>query len=342
MKVLEFDERHGIMRLHVDDEDDLWVLHLILRKGDKVVARTSRDVGLGAESRRISMIIELLVEKTEFQAYTSRLRIHGIIEDAPERYGIKGSHHTINLDVGDEILIIKEKWGKFELDRIYKQAQKHNKVLVALVDLDEYLIAIPMEQGIKVLEEKSLRIGSKEENILEENAKEISDSIKAYLQSYNPEVIIVAGPGIFKEMVVKQLSNLKLKIYTDSVSSATISGLSELMHRDIITKVVRDYEIAEGTKIMEVIMENLAKDSGLVAYGKEEVKNAELLGAIEYLLVSEDLFEVDEEKRMEIEEVMESVEKKNGKVFIIPKDSPIYYQVKNLSGVVALLRFRIR
>ncbi len=341
MKVLEFDEHHGIMKLHIDDEDDLWVLHLILKKGDRVIGKTSRDIGLGSKSRRIPMVVQLLVEKTEFQAYTSRLRIHGIIEEAPERYGIKGSHHTVNLDIGDEIVIIKEKWSKFELDKIKRQANKQGKILIVLVDFDEYLIAVPMEQGVKILEERELRLGSKDENLLEENAEEIAESVKSYLQNYNAEVIIVAGPGIFKELVVDKMKDLKQRIYVDSVSSATIAGLSELLHRDVITNVIRDYEIAEATKIWEKIMENLSKDTGYVVYGKEEVKQANLMGAIAYLLVVEDLLE-NEEDRIEIEEIMEDIENKNGKVYIIPQDSPIYYQVKNLTGMVALLRFKIR
>lgn len=62
---------------------------------------------MGNDSRRVPMVVELEVEFSEFQPFTSRLRIHGIVRDAPERYGIKGSHHTINLDIGDEIVIIK-------------------------------------------------------------------------------------------------------------------------------------------------------------------------------------------------------------------------------------------
>ena len=113
------------------------------------------------------------------------------------------------------------------------------------------------------------------------------------------------------------------------------------MKRDIIDQISRDYEISEETKIMEKIMENLAKNTGLVAYGKEEVKKSAEYGAVDKLLVIEDLLSSDEEERMEIEKIMEEVENKNGRVLIVPKDSPIYYEVRNLTGLIALLRFRI-
>nr|WP_253823051.1 hypothetical protein [Acidianus sp. RZ1] len=38
---------------------------------------------------------------------------------------------------------------------------------------------------------------------------------------------------------------------------------------------------------------------------------------------------------------MESVENKRGEVIIVPKDSPIYFQLRNFGGLVALLRFRL-
>lgn len=336
MKVLEFDEKKGTMKIHVEDEDDLWTLHMILNKGDKVVARTSRDVSLGNEGRRVSMVIELQVDYTEFQAFTTRLRIHGIILDAPEKYSIKGAHHTINLDIGDEIIIIKDKWNKSILDRIYKQAEKKNKVLIVLVDFDEYLIAIPMIQGIKILVEKSLPAPTKEDGIIEDNAKEIVKEIENYLNTFNIDTILIAGPGPFKEIVRKYL-NTKVKVYMDSVSSATESGLNEILKRDIIDQIMRDYEISLSEKDLDKALMLLNKDSSLIAYGIEETKKASEYGAVESLLVIEDLVTENEE----VQNIMEEVEKTGGKVHIIPKDSPIYFQVKNFAGILAILRFRI-
>lgn len=89
MKILEYDEKSNALKLHVENEDDLWLIHLLLSKGDIVVARTTRDVSMGNDSRRVPMIVELEVEFSEFQPFTSRLRIHGLVRDAPERYGIK-------------------------------------------------------------------------------------------------------------------------------------------------------------------------------------------------------------------------------------------------------------
>ncbi|MEM0363295.1 MAG: mRNA surveillance protein pelota [Sulfolobaceae archaeon] len=340
MRILEFDEKRQLMRIRVETEDDLWVLHLILEKGDTVIAKTTRDIGLGKESRRIPMIITLKIDHTEFQEFTNRLRIHGIIEDAPERYGIKGAHHTINLDSGDEIVIIKQHWSKYAIDRLYKQANRRGNILIALVDFDEYLIAIPYQQGIKILSEKSLRSITEDEGIIEQNAEEVAKEIDTYAQQYSPYAILIAGPGFFKEIVSKKI-NTKIKVYIDSVSSASRSGLNEILRRDIIDKIISDYEISKGVRYMEKAMELLAKQHNLVTYGIEQVKIASQLGSVETVLVAEDLLVGNEEERLEIEQILEEIENKKGEVIIVPKESPIYYQLKSLTGILAILRFAI-
>ncbi|MEM0091308.1 MAG: mRNA surveillance protein pelota [Saccharolobus sp.] len=340
MRILEFDEKRQLMRIHVETEDDLWVLHLILEKGDTVIAKSTRDVGLGKESRRIAMIITLKIDHTEFQEFTNRLRIHGIIEDAPERYGIKGAHHTINLDSGDEIVIIKQHWSKYAIDRLYKQANRRGNILLALVDFDEYLIAIPYQQGIKILSEKSLRSITEDEGIIEQNAEEVAKEIDTYAQQYSPYAILIAGPGFFKEIVSKKIST-KIRVYIDSVSSASRSGLNEILRRDIIDKIISDYEISKGVRYMERAMELLAKQHNLVTYGVEQVKIASQLGSVETVLVAEDLLIGNEEERLKIEQILEEIENKKGEVIIVPKESPIYYQLKSLTGILAILRFAI-
>ncbi|EHP68540.1 putative translation factor pelota [Metallosphaera yellowstonensis MK1] len=339
MRVLEYDERRNYLRLYVEDEDDLWLLHTILTKGDVVIARTTRDVSMGNESRRIPMTIQLRVEFTEFQSYTGRLRIHGIVEDAPEKFGIKGSHHTINLDLGEEIVIVKP-WTKAQLERIEREARKRSKNMIVLVDQDELLIAIPMEQGIKILVERALQGINEQTESLEDVAKDVAEEITQFANQYQPEALILAGPGPFKE-IVKDMLRVKARIYVDSVSTASRAGLAEILKRDIIDQVMRDYSISKSTKQLERALGLMARDSGLVVYGLEETREASTYGAVETLLVSEDLI-TDDEKRSVIEEVMNLVESKGGNVMIVPKDSPVYHQLKALSGIIGILRFRYK
>ncbi len=337
MRILEFDEKQESLTIHVDTEDDLWLLHLVLRKNDEVIAKTLRDVSVGDNSRRVPMIIRLKVERTEFQEFTNRLRIHGIVLDAPERYSVKGSHHTINLGTGDDLTIIR-KWEKFELDKIYKQAERKSKILIAVVDIDEYLIALPMAQGIKIIADRTL---PEPEESLEENAEEIAKEVDSYSSSLSPDAILVAGSGFFKLEVAKLLQK-KYKVYIDDVNSPGRTGLNELLRRDMIDQLIRDYEISEGRKQMDKINELISKGSKLVTYGKEEVKRAVEIGAVDTLMVlSEIIMKETEEGGQEYAKILEDAVNKGGKVILVPKDSPAYYELRNLGGIACLLRFGI-
>ena len=109
LRIVSRDEKRGAVRLRIENVDDLWVLKNVIKDGDLVIARTLRDVKIDGEGkRRKPMVILLEVKNIYFQPFASRLRIHGIIRDAPEGYGLRGSHHTLNVDVGSEIEIIKE------------------------------------------------------------------------------------------------------------------------------------------------------------------------------------------------------------------------------------------
>jgi len=337
VRILEFDEKQDSLSLHIENEDDLWLLHITIRKGDEVIAKTLRDVSVGDNSRRVPMVIRLRVDHTEFQEFTTRLRIHGIVLDAPEKYSLKGSHHTINLDVGDDITIIR-KWEKFELDKIYRLAERKSKVLVAIVDIDEFLIAMPMSQGVKILAEKSI---DEPEESLRENAEQIAKEIDSFASSQSPDAILIAGPGFFKQEVAKLLSR-KFKVYVDDTSSSGRTGLNEVFRRDMIDQLIRDYEISEGRRKMDKATELLSKGSKLITYGKDEVKRAVELGAVETVLVLSEIITGErEEGKEDYSQVVEEASKKGGKVIVIPKDSPVYYELKNLGGIVALLRFSV-
>ncbi|GGU02729.1 mRNA surveillance protein Pelota [Sulfodiicoccus acidiphilus] len=338
---MELDEKRGIMKLVAETEDDLWVLYLSLEKGDEVIAATTRDVSIGGESRRVPMVISIRVEKAEFQQYTNRLRIHGVILDAPERFGVKGQYHTINLDLNREVVIIKEKWPKYIIERIKRQAERARRVLLLLTDYDEYLIAVPMLQGLKILVEAEMRPPNKEQSQVEENLEMVVRDATSFASTYSSEVIVVAGPGNFKDLVAQRLRG-KYSVYVEHVHSATRNGLSELLRRDVMKLVMRDYEISEGVKVFERVKDLIGRGSGLVTYGKSQVMEAATLGAVSELLVVEDLLATEDvEGRKSAEKIMEEVESKGGKIWIVPKDSPIYHQVRNLTGVVATLRFQL-
>jgi len=65
MKILGEDLKHGVIQVQVETLDDLWILYNVLREGDIVYAKTTREVkvGDGSEGSRIPMILGVKVKK---------------------------------------------------------------------------------------------------------------------------------------------------------------------------------------------------------------------------------------------------------------------------------------
>ena len=68
MKILRDDVKHGIVTVMPEVLDDLWVLYNIVERGDRVYARTSREIRLDErydrpeKGRRISVSLGVTVE----------------------------------------------------------------------------------------------------------------------------------------------------------------------------------------------------------------------------------------------------------------------------------------
>jgi len=104
MKILQKDLRHGMVRVMVENLDDLWYLSNVICPGDRVSARTERrvkakdDMERAGKSERVAVTITLKVEKTDFRLENDSFRISGTITEGPEDLVSAGSHHTINVE----------------------------------------------------------------------------------------------------------------------------------------------------------------------------------------------------------------------------------------------------
>ena len=103
--------------------------------------------------------------------------------------------------------------------------------------------------------------------------------------------ILIGGPTPTKEEFVKgeflhhelqpKIMGLFDIAYTDE------SGLNELM--DAAGDTLSNLEVVKEKKLMERFMKELVSDNGQAAYGEESVRNNLNMGAVDVLLLSEDL-----------------------------------------------------
>jgi protein pelota len=340
MKILRSDLRRGVIVVRVENEDDLWVLKNVVKAGDVVVANTLRDVKVDGEGkRRLPMKLAVKVKNIYFQPFSSRLRIHGVIIDGPEEYGLKGSHHTFNIDVGNEVEIVKESWSTSELKRLERASSRRVKALLIAVDFDEVAIALLYGQGVRYLIDKSLPGISKfsKDLSVESIVNTVIDLILKVLESEEVDIVVISSPAFIKDLIADKLSGLiNIKVLRDSISCGGRSGIEELLRRDSIKELLREISAIEAEEIFNEFMELLTKEPDRVAYGVKDVEFVAKANAISKLLLTEDLLG-DEV----IEEILSIVEERGGIVRIVGSEFPVSSRLKGLGGIIAILRYNL-
>ncbi len=339
------DPRRGVLRVRIDSEDDLWLLSLLISKGDLVRALTTRDVSLGYEKRRIPMVLTLRVESVEFQPFTNRLRIHGIVVEGPDRFGVKGSHHTISVDVGHEVTVFKEVWSPRLLEELLKIVRPVKLLLVAL-DFDEYAIALVQSQGVKILDEKRVSLpitGDALDAVRSRFIEELASRILDIASRIDVDAIVVGSPSTMKNELAEKLKekNPRLRIYIDTVANGGYAGIQELLRRNVVENILRDVSVMEAEKILQEFEMLLVKNPNRVAYGLDYVEKANQMNAIEKLLVLDEALSSFDETRRRVENLLREVAEKRGRIVIVPSDSPPGQRLKMLGGIVAILRFEV-
>ena len=152
--------------------------------------------------------------------------------------------------------------------------------------------------------------------------------------------IIIGGPGFMKHSF-KEYLNEKVKIgiptYLIGTSSATISGLREVMRSTLIKKLANEYKVMKDAELVEKLIIEISRGSNRVTYGLEQVKKALIYGAVEKLLVLDDLFLENDE----IQEIISECKKQRGEYTIVSSRGEAGETLKSLGGIAAFLRFPV-
>ncbi|MEM0366605.1 MAG: pelota-like protein [Acidilobaceae archaeon] len=350
MRILEVYPNKRGLKIRVDVEDDLWVLKSILRPGDYVEGKTSRDIasGIGGEKERRVIEVKIRVKNIEFQPFTGRLRISGIIVEGPEKFGVVGKHHSMTIQPGSIIVIEREKgWSNSIIEKIKLSGPKGRALLIA-IDLDEYAIALLSTSGFKILGEGSIKLPGKDhedrEKVLDDILSKIASNIVEATSKNDVKLIVVVGPGFIKDYLAEKIRTLmpSVKVYTDNTSMGGVSGLEEALRRQSTIEHLREFSIVEAENVLEEFMANIAKDPSRVAYGLEDVIQVSRLNALKTVVAIDSLlFSLDDSIREAVEYILREAEEVKAHTILIPEDSPPGEKIKRLGGIIAILRYSI-
>src|SRR5439155_405431 len=272
---------------------------------------------------KVRVTLTIRVEGVEFQAFSDRLRITGVIVEGPQDLG---RHHTLNVGVEDVLSIIKT-WKVHELRRIDEAVAAAQKPLVAFLALDdeEALIAQLRQYGVREL--ASIRAPGHGKMFPSGDARTVflEDILNSLRTTEIGEALVVVGPGFTREAFVEFLKArdpaLAAKVHVHGTAHAGMQGIQEALKAGVGAKVFGESRVGYETALVEKLLEALATDRPN-AYGPAEVQEAADAGAIETLLVSDAVV-----RNPGIEEVMRTVESARGTVVLVSRHHEAGHQL---------------
>ncbi len=238
------------------------------------------------------------------------------------------------LDLLRDMLEIKEVYGLVIVDRRDANvAYLKGKTIIPILKTHSEVPGKTKAGGQSAARFERLREGAKIEHF-----KKVAEYMKEkFLGDKNLKGIIVGGPGPTKYDFIDAgyiTTEVKNKIIAIKDLSYTGDfGLKELVEKseDVLAKE----EIIGEKKIMGRFFELLAAKPGMASYGLDEVMKNLKLGAVDTLLVSEEL---DDSKIEEFEKEAGNV---GTTVRIISTETSEGVQLRDLGKAAAILRYEV-
>jgi protein pelota len=117
-----------------------------------------------------------------------------------------------------------------------------------------------------------------------------------------------------------------------------MKGVKEALSAPHITKAIGEYKLAQESELMDALLKELGKDTGLGIYGIQEVEKAISMGAAHTILISSNFQKEFHEKAKEI---LRSAAQNGIRSFTLDEKNEPGKQLAGLGGIAALLRYRI-
>lgn len=355
MRILVKDTKHDIIKVELRNIDDLWALYNVIQKGDRVIGKTTREVKSTESarpfSRRLTVTLGITVQKVYFDRDLARLRVHGIVFEAPEEVRVTGSHHTLSVGPEDIVTIVKEKWLNHQVERLEKAVVAEEPIIVLALDSEEASVAVLRSFGLDFKGEVRSRLPGKSEAEKRQVAmKEYFHRIGTLLEIICVESVgplLIVGPGFTKDYFAKDLkSEVKYlgsrTVLVRSVGSGGVAGVHEAIRVGAINKLRRDARATQETELVNEALRRLGQSSGDIAYGLEQVQADADAGAVDTLVISDKVVrEAEDDERSRIEVMMRTVEERGGRVALVSSEQEAGKMLQSLGGVAALLRYRL-
>ncbi|MBW2972222.1 peptide chain release factor aRF-1 [Candidatus Woesearchaeota archaeon] len=236
------------------------------------------------------------------------------------------------LDPLREMMEVKEVFGLVVLDRRDAMlALLKGKTIIPLVKTHS---EVPGK--FKAGGQSAARFARNRELAAKDHYKKVADYMKdQFLKIDTLKGIIVGGPGVTVNDFMGHdylTGDIKKKIIgTKDLSYTEEFGLQELLEKS--EDLLAAEEVAQEKQIVGKFLNYLARQPGMVSYGREQVRKLLQMGVVDTLLLSESLDD------SEIEEFEKEAEKLGSTVKIISTETREGVQLRDLGKIAAILRY---
>jgi protein pelota len=305
------------------------------------------------------------------------MRVSGqVVSD--NQYIKHGAFHTLELEAPRKFTITKDLWDSIALQMVEEACNEKSTADLAAVVMEMGLAHVCLvTKSMSVTKAKielsvpRKRPGSNQHE--KQRDKFFEYVLQALVQHVDWSVVkavIVASPGFvkdqFMEYFVAQVGKRELPMLAENkdrfVKARCSSG-----HKHSLKEVLQDNSIMEQLKVsfafclllslfltplsqdvkaatevaaLQRFYETFNTDASRAAYGLKHVQAADEAAAVDVLLLTNELFRVDDVAQRKVYVALtESVQAKGGSVHIFSTLHPSGEQLKGLTGVAAILRF---
>mmetsp|Transcript_13567 Transcript_13567/g.23825 ORF Transcript_13567/g.23825 Transcript_13567/m.23825 type:complete len:383 (-) Transcript_13567:665-1813(-) len=354
----------GHVKLVPEEAEDMWHVFNLIREGDRVTSTTfrkvARDTGTSTDSERVKIRLTVDVESVDFDAEGGVLRVSG--RNLEENEHVKlGAYHTLELEVQRAFTVTKACWDAVDIERLRTVSNPQLSADLAAVLITEGLAHVCLVGSATTLIRAKI-----EANLPRKRGPAIAGYDKAYqkfqegvLQAVLRHVdfsvvkcLVLAGPGFAKDTLkefmdkeavrrdIRQLIENKDKIVLAPASSAYKHALQEVLTCPAVAARIKNTMAAREIEALSEFHEMMARDSARAFYGPGHVFAANELGAIQTLLISDELFRInDVAKRRRYVGLVDAVKAGGGETLVFSSMHVSGESLKNLTGIAAILRF---
>mmetsp|Transcript_43661 Transcript_43661/g.102822 ORF Transcript_43661/g.102822 Transcript_43661/m.102822 type:complete len:413 (-) Transcript_43661:473-1711(-) len=361
----EISKEGGRVTIIPDDAEDMWCLYNLIAVGDSVRTETVRKVvsesatgSVSGERLRVKLTIQ--VEAVDFDAQTPALRLKG--KNIVENEHVKlGAYHTLELEANRKFTLGKSGWDSVASEMVDRACDTSAKADLAAVVMQEGLAYICLITSSLTLNRQKIEVtiprkqgaaAMGRDKALNKFYDQVMKGVMNHVDFSIVKCLIIASPGFVKDSFMdyiyaqahkqdlKALLEQRDKFLLCHCSSGHMNALAEVMQDPKVAMRLADTKAHAEQKSLADFYKMLDRDSSRTAYGEKHINKAMDIGAIETLLLSDNLFRSeDPQTRKKYVSLVETVKDAGGVVRIFSTMHISGQQLERLSGLAAILRF---